>query len=56
MIYILIVYMWVPSIHAGGGMTTAEFSSLERCEAAAKHVTLTFDGIGSRSYHVCVPK
>lgn len=55
-IFILILYMWVPSVHAGGGMATAEFSSLEKCEAAAAAAKKTFDGYSSISYHVCVAK
>lgn len=55
-IYILILYMWVPSTHAGGGTSMGEFSSKERCEAAATAAAKEFDGFFSKTYHVCVQK
>lgn len=55
-IYILILYAWTISSHAGSGMTTAEFTSLEKCTDAARQAKSKFDGALSEIYFVCVPK
>lgn len=54
--YILLMLMWTPSMQTSGTVSAAEFSSLEKCEAAAVVAAKTFDGWGSNLYHVCVPK
>ncbi len=55
-IFVLILYAWTISTDAGGGVATAEFSSLEKCEAAAAASAKAFNGWQSQMYHVCVPK
>lgn len=55
-IYILILYAWTISSHAGSGMATAEFTSLDKCTAAAQQAKAKFDGWQSEVYFVCVPK
>lgn len=56
MIIILILYAWTVSSHAGSGITTAEFTSMQKCEDAAKAAAHEFDGFYSKTYHVCVQK
>ena len=56
MIWVLILYAWTISSHAGSGIATAEFNSKESCEAAAKASGDEFNGFYSKIYHVCVPK
>lgn len=55
-VYVLILYAWTLSAHAGGGLGTAEFTSKDRCEAAAVEAKKKFDGFYSSMYYVCVPK
>jgi hypothetical protein len=55
-IYILLMLMWTPSVHTSGAVGSAEFTSLEKCEQAAKAAASKFDGFGTSLYHVCVPK
>lgn len=54
--YVLIMLMWSPSAHAGGGLGTAEFRERASCEAAAQAAKREFDGPLSSLYYVCVPK
>lgn len=54
--YILLMLMWTPSMHTSGTVSSAEFSSLERCEQAAQAAAKKFDGWGSNLYHICVQK
>lgn len=54
--FVLILYAWTFSAHAGGGLAAAEFSSRAACEAAAASAKKEFDGVYSKMYHVCVPK
>lgn len=55
-IYILLMLMWTPSMHTSGSVTSAEFTSLEKCNQAAEIAAKKFDGWGSNLYHVCVAK
>lgn len=54
--WILLMMMWVPSTHASGAVTSAEFSSLVRCEDAAHEAEHKFNGFASTLYYVCVQK
>ncbi len=54
--FVLIMYAWTFSAHAGGGLGTAEFTSEVACETAAAAAKKEFDGVYSRMYHVCVKK
>jgi len=56
MIYVLILYAWTVSAHAGNGIATAEFANHAACEQAAQAAAHEFDGIYSKLYWVCVPK
>lgn len=54
--YILLFYMWVPSLYPSAPVTAVEFSSLERCEAAGKMATEKFGGLASKLFYLCLPK
>jgi hypothetical protein len=56
MTYVLILYAWTISVHAGSGITTAEFTTQEKCNTAAAKAKAEFDGIYSKLYWVCVEK
>lgn len=56
MIWVLLIYAWSVSSDAGSGIATAEFTSKENCEAAAQAAAKEFDGVYSKTYHVCVVK
>lgn len=56
MAYVLLMLMWTPSMQTSGTVSSAEFSSLDKCEAAAQVASSKFNGWGSTLYHVCVPK
>jgi hypothetical protein len=56
MTFVLIIYAWTISMHAGSGIATAEFSSEEKCQAAAKASAGEFNGFYSKMYWVCVQK
>ena len=54
--WVLILYAWTLSAHAGSGIAAAEFTTQEKCEAAAQAASKEFDGLYSKTYHVCVEK
>jgi hypothetical protein len=54
--FILMFYLWTPSVHAGAAVTFAEFSSQEKCEAAGKAAEAKFSGLMSQALWLCVPK
>lgn len=56
MSYVLIMYAWTFSVHAGGGLAMATFGTKVACETAASNAKKEFDGVYSRMYHVCVPQ
>lgn len=55
-VYVLIMLMYVPSVHASGSLGSAEFSDQKSCLSAASAAKAKFDGWGSTLYYVCEPK
>lgn len=54
--YVLLIYLWSIGAHTLSPVSSAEFSSPERCETAGTLAKAAFGGLNVNVYYICVVK